>query len=64
MATANDKNFSDARWQAQGQKLLEPTIYNRQFLIQEIGFFHCFSIIDAKRLIVINPPPSLLFPIF
>ena len=26
MATAIDKNFSDARWQAQGPKLLEPTI--------------------------------------
>ena len=26
MATANDKRFSVARWQAQGPKLLEPTI--------------------------------------
>ena len=26
MATAIDKNFSDARWQAQGPKFLEPTI--------------------------------------
>ena len=25
MATANDKHFSDAKWQAQGPKLLEPT---------------------------------------
>ena len=24
MATANDKNTGDARWQAQGPKLLEP----------------------------------------
>ena len=28
METANDKNVSNARWQAQGQKLLEPTIKN------------------------------------
>ena len=26
VATANDKNFSDARWQAQGTKLLGPAI--------------------------------------
>ena len=26
MAPANDKKFFDARWQAQGPKLLEPTI--------------------------------------
>ena len=26
METANDKKFSGARWQAQGTKLLEPTI--------------------------------------
>ena len=26
METANDKNISDARWQTQGPKLLEPTI--------------------------------------
>ena len=26
MATAIDKNFSGAKWQAQGSKLLEPTI--------------------------------------
>ena len=26
METANDTNFSDNRWQAQGSKLLEPTI--------------------------------------
>ena len=26
METANDKNFSDARWQAQGPTLLEPAI--------------------------------------
>ena len=26
MAIAIDKNFSDARWQAQGPKLLEPTM--------------------------------------
>ena len=29
MATAYDKNFSDARWQAHGQKLLEPTKGNQ-----------------------------------
>ena len=26
MDIASDKNYSDARWQAQGSKLLEPTI--------------------------------------
>ena len=34
MATANDKKFSDARWQAQGPKVLEPTItYRKQVRI-------------------------------
>ena len=36
MATAKDKNFSDARWQAQGPKLLEPTIT------------HCLKLVDMS----------------
>ena len=46
METANDKKFSDARWQALGAKLLEPTITNvlllGKVLSIEKGNFLCF----------------------
>ena len=42
MATANDKKFSDARWQSQGSKLLEPSI---DLLLQEKNIGNAFAFI-------------------
>ena len=44
MAIANDTNFSDAMWQAQGPKLLEPTIVHIECLARNIlGPVHSFA---------------------
>ena len=58
MATANDKNFSNARWQAQGPKLLESTmvkVYVMTLNLSKVDFIY----MEQNMLYAPSLSPSL-----